>query len=276
MTLPELTLAFAARRELRSTSIAQYNAAVGCLARFLGRIPNGRDLSDETINRWLISLEGRLASATRRSRRNHLLALWRAGVRLGAVSKPPGEIRRIKAPPSVPRAWDASDVRRIRDEAKNLPGKAVFGLPLSVKVPLIVAMGWDSAARWGDVRTFASGEISNDGILPFVQRKTGRIHVAKFHASTMQALEASGFRSRSWLADWEFTDEYFRIVFRDLLKQLGLPGSFKWIRRSSGTNVEMLYPGAGAAHLGHGPAIAVNHYFDARLIAASRPMPEEL
>lgn len=273
VTLPELAQAFALRRELSPSSLAQYHSAVSCLGRFLGRPATNADLSDDTINRWLLSLESRLSGATRKSRRTHIMALWRSATRLG-VAQPPGEIRRVKVPPRVPRAWTVEEMRRLLASVGKVKSTVGIGLPLSKKLELLIRLGWDSGARWGDVRTFKHQDLSDDGILPFVQHKTSRLHVAKFHQSTMNAL--GEFRSRSWLADWEYTHEYFRIAFGWLVKAAGVQGSFKWIRRSSGTNVEQHYPGAGAAHLGHGPTIAVNHYFDARLIARTRPMPEDL
>ena len=73
------------------------------------------------------------------------------------------------------------------------------------------------------------------------------------------------------------TESNFQDQFRRIMESAGLSGQWKKIRKGSATNVEIRYPGAGAAHLGHAAgSIARTHYIDPKLVAFHRPLPVEL
>jgi hypothetical protein len=48
------------------------------------------------------------------------------------------------------------------------------------------------------------------------------------------------------------------------------------IRKSSGSSVAAHHPGYGSVHSGQGPQVTTAHYFDPRIVQASKPMPTEL
>ena len=84
-----------------------------------------------------------------------------------------------------------------------------------------------------------------------MQRKTGRWHLTKVHEETRDKILASFPPDRRTIIPWDMTKEHFREEFGALVKAAGLNGTFKTLRKSSATEVELHYPGCGGAHLGH-------------------------
>jgi hypothetical protein len=63
-------------------------------------------------------------------------------------------------------------------------------------------------------------------------------------------------------------------IARRLLKEAGLKGSPKWLRRTGATAVEAAQPGGSMAFLGHKtPGLSLRHYVDQRIAGAKRPAP---
>jgi hypothetical protein len=70
--------------------------------------------------------------------------------------------------------------------------------------------------------------------------------------------------------------ETFRQTFSRIVRKAGLTGSFKKLRKSCGTSVEMLYPGRGHLALGNTRRVFELHYMS-RLMLNEKPVgPEKL
>ena len=68
-----------------------------------------------------------------------------------------------------------------------------------------------------------------------------------------------------------------REFFRKVLRSKSLPGSIKWLRRTSATLLECVHPGAAKAHLGHRThGLAYKHYVDPRLLQQNKPIPPSI
>jgi hypothetical protein len=66
---------------------------------------------------------------------------------------------------------------------------------------------------------------------------------------------------------------------RILVAKAGIrAGTWKWLRRASGTDVEVQRPGAGSVHLGHAPGSRVfaESYADAEILGRQIPTPRPL
>jgi hypothetical protein len=74
---------------------------------------------------------------------------------------------------------------------------------------------------------------------------------------------------RGPIIDFDRTPEWFRLRFRGLVQKAGLHGSFKTLRKTSGSLVELSHPGTGHKHLGNSRAIFERHY-EALLITRSK------
>ena len=114
-------------------------------------------------------------------------------------------------------------------------------------------------------------DIRVDGTALVLQNKTQKIVPCRFRPETIAAINAFG-QSLRWSAD----ERTFSQQFSDIVSQSGVKrGTFKWLRRASGSYVESEYPGAGSKHLGNTPLVFSQHY-DAQLATALAPMPPKL
>ncbi|HWA97240.1 MAG TPA: hypothetical protein VG713_02055, partial [Pirellulales bacterium] len=81
-----------------------------------------------------------------------------------------------------------------------------------------------------------------------------------------------------FILTWHASPELMRRQFDSLAMAAGLEGTIKKLRKSAATDVELRFPGCGAAFLGHAHemGIAGRHYLDPRLLIQTRPMPRPL
>ena len=94
-------------------------------------------------------------------------------------------------------------------------------------------------------------------MLKWNRQKTGRPVIVAVPADLLRRLPESG---PCWPR--RFSREYFRRTFRKIVARAGLRGTFKKLRKSSGTSVESLHPGCGHIHLGNTRRVFELHYLD--------------
>ena len=105
-----------------------------------------------------------------------------------------------------------------------------------------------------------------------VQHKTGGIASGRLHGSTIDALQRLGTDPP---CAWPRRSEAFCRQFARLVAAAGVrPGTFRWLRRSSGSYVEAEHPGQGHRHLGHSSPEVFRRHYDARLGEAPACPPE--
>jgi hypothetical protein len=229
-------------------------------------------LSEEAINSFLESLV-EIAPRTVVSYRQSFLALWRAAADEDLAPYPNARrIRRPKLPPLVVECYTVSEVNRLVKAARQLVGR----VPRShVKRrdywPALIMAAWDSGLRRGDLWRLNASKIRRDGMVVQVQHKTQKLIVCQFRPETMRAIRAAG-NSLAWTADNRtFSEHFTRIVEASGVRR----GTFKWVRRASGSYVERAQPGAGCKHLGNTPQVFDAHY-DAKLKGRRFPLPPAL
>ena len=280
MNLHDFLWHYELANELTEGSVYQYEAAIKSLCRWAGREITLDELSDSLVNKWLRDLSrSKMAPATVKGRRSHLLVLWRSAYRRHGCEHGPREIRPVTVPASAPIAWCRSDVQKIVASCSQLDRSYDrVGLGRRVVWDLLIRLAWDTGARQCDLLCLTRDGIQADGSVVFTQKKTGQWHLARVHSSTIAKIDSSGARRRPFICPWPYSKEHFRHEFREIVDAAGLRGSFKKLRKSSAADVDAAYPGAGARHLGHrsGGRIATDHYIDPRITARHRPMPEEL
>jgi integrase len=143
---------------------------------------------------------------------------------------------------------------------------------------LAIRVAWDSGLRWGDLIALPVAAVRPDGWTSVTQSKTGKVATFRLSASTMEALKATlETAPRDLICPWPSSHETFTTQVRNLVRRAGIrPGTWKWIRRASGTDVELQAEGAGHLHLGNTRRIFEAHYADASQIARRPPAPREL
>ena len=139
-----------------------------------------------------------------------------------------------------------------------------------------IRMSWDTGLRSCDLLDLAPDQI-REGMVSTRQSKTGQLICHRLHKSTLEAIEAIDPSERVLIFPWPNRREAFQRAVRRLTKRAGMTGTFKWLRKSSGSYVEASHPGCGSRHLGHRDSTMFDkHYHDQTLTAASKPMPPEL
>ena len=96
--------------------------------------------------------------------------------------------------------------------------------------------------------------------------------------STLAALRASlEACPRKLVCPWPTSPETFRDQMTRLVAKAKIrPGTWKWIRRGSGSDVELQAPGLGHRHLGNTPAVFRASYDDQTITGTGIPTPREL
>ena len=116
-----------------------------------------------------------------------------------------------------------------------------------------------------------------DGTIVVRQSKTEKVVCRRLHPATLAAIEATEPSGRHLVWPWPYGRELWFEHFRKLLKAADLKGTFKYLRRSSGTLIEAVTPGAGQTHLSHSSRATFDaHYHDVSMTADSLPMPPSL
>lgn len=270
-----------AERALTKESLRQYAYAVKSIESWSGRGMQTSDLKPEVFNNWLRDLsEKDLSPSTVACRRRHLLALWRAAAESGKAEEPPRRLRKAKVPWIAPRAWTVDEVRAILATCSTLKRNRPGQMPRGEWWSLAVRIAWETALRSGDLMRLRADAFDRTGLGVVTQSKTSRPVVVRLSESTLGLLQKSlQNHPRKLALPWGASKESFRRQFQLIVKNAGVrPGTWKWLRRSSATDVEKACPGAGAAHLGHahGSTIAARHYLDPYIIGSPHVMPTML
>lgn len=272
---------YAAEHDIAESTAGQYKLAVTALERFAGCKLRLDEVTPDLLNRHLRSMKDRgLADTTRHSRRRDLTLLLRAAVERGNLASFDfARVVRVKVSDRVTRAWNRGQVEHLLSVAGQLPGVFTTGIPRALWWRSYVLAAWDSGLRACDLLALEWDWVSAAGCFTIVQRKTGRRHRVQFHQITRDALAASMAAKPGRALVWPLWGrrEVFAKAAKKLLEEAELPGTLKWLRRSSATEVERHHPGCAGLHLGHKtPGMAERFYLDHDQLAVNRPMPAPL
>ena len=245
--------------------------------RWLERPSLISDLNLPTVNAYVDWLKANSSSTeAARSRRGPLLLLVRYANDLGLVPKFEGRIRKIRITRKTPRGWTSAEVQKllkrcldetvIKKTAKageihhNSRNANVLrcGTRVGLFLAGVVAVAWDSTLRLGDVLElrWADLMIAEDGTAraQVTMSKTGYIQPITLTAETVSLLrdiQDSRITPSEKCLDWEHRREKFYDWLRAYVREAGLQGSMKFVRKGSASAAENLCRGAGKASLGH-------------------------
>jgi integrase len=224
--------------DLRGDSPGFYRRTVGVLCSWYGAAVPAEDFTAMLVNRLLLAKqEAGRSSHYRRSLRSGLRALLRH-----AHGDCP-RLRPVKCSELPSDTWTAEEVYRLADAAG--------------KNRLLVLVAYFTGLSECDLRRLRREDVRIDGSIPFERKKTGKRVLVAVPLDLLAELPAAGP-----LFPLTTSGEYFRRCFRATVQKAGLCGTFKKLRRSSGTAVEILNPGRGHIHLGNTRAIFEAHYLD--------------
>lgn len=232
-------------------------------------------IADSSFNCWLAGLK--TSPTTRSNYRRMGLTLWRAALDHRLSTQSIGRIARVKPSMKPPVAWRRQELDTLLQTAASLGGTFRSGCPRALYWRAWILTGYYTGIRRWDLHHLRV-EQYRDGRLWVVQHKTGQ-PIGKILppdcASVLEQLIALG--DGETIFWWALKRKWAFLHFRDLVRQAGLRGSTKWLRRTGATHVEMEHPGSASRFLGHlSPQLAQRHYLDPTLLADAVPVPPSL
>ena len=267
-------------RDIGTETRRQYEIAVRSFERWSGGPVPLDGLEEHRVSEWLRDLSATRAPSTVRAKRVQVLALWRAAADDGLCRGPTKRVRSPRVPWIQPVAFTHDEACRLLRATEGLRRWHPCGLRRSEWWGLAVRVAWDTGLRWGDLVSLEAEQIGPGGLVVRPQRKTGRPYIGRISPSTAESVRRSLERApRPVLLPWEASHETFSRQFRHLTGLAGVrPGTWKWLRRGSATDVELERPGCASAHLGHRPgsSIAATNYLDPAILGSARVGPREL
>jgi len=281
VTLGEYVQQYGLFHPCKPDAMRQYEVAAKLFERWAGGPVAMEDLDAATVSQWLVDYAASgVAPATVRSKRNLVLALWRAAADDDLCSLPRKRVRPIRVPYTPPNAYTAAEAARLVDACSVLPRWHPCGLRRSQWWRLAILMAWDTGLRKNDLCSLRVDQITDTGLVVLGQSKTAWGHTAQLSQTTIAELKRSlEAVPREIVLPWTATRETFERQFNLIVQKAAVrKGTWKWLRSGSASDVEARFPGQGARHLGHKPGstVAARHYFDPRIVQKTVYPPTEL
>jgi hypothetical protein len=270
-TLLDLVDGYMLRRDIPDATASQYRWAIHTIGRHAGEPLSTRTISDDQVNRALLSLQraGRSPHYLR-SVKAAVVAVWRDAADSG-YCQPPGRIRTIRTTPPCGVVWTHDQVQQLVAAARMLQGEFRH-LPLARAWywETLIRAAWDSGLRRRDLHRFRRCDLSDDFI--WRQQKTKRPVRVRLRASTLARIDAWGRGRLAVLWPLFGTGTAWDAAWRQLVGLAKIPyGPFKTIRKSAGTAAEAQQPGAGHLLLGNTRGVFERHYLDASQVKPPQP-----
>lgn len=272
-TLSDFAIRYVATRKICRMYALNVQRRARAIEAFVGKSAIAEVLTEKNVTDFLISLDRSVY--TLRSYRSDYLALWNCAADQDLVPYP--LVRRIFCPPLpslLVECFEIGEVRAILECLPRMRGVYPNGVRKRDYWNAAIRLAWDSGARRGDVLSFRRDAIRMDGVARIIQHKTQKPIAFRLRQSTVFALDSIGSKTP---CAWSLDLSFFSRHFHKLVIAAGVNrGSFRWLRRSSGSYVEWKQAGAGRKHLGHSSEAVFDRFYDAKLGGPSLPMPPEL
>lgn len=254
---------------IRSNTIScHYRPAVVLFTRATG-CADVTAVNRETVNCFIDWLRVQnLSPETKRSRRRGMLTLLQYAFDEGILNEPLYRIKKIAVPKKSPVAWSMAQVQHLVSTIESMARPDICRVPAGLWWSSLVRAAWDTGLRLGDLLSLERDWIQSDGILRIVQSKTQREHIVRLNQSTIQKIRMVQQLSGSRLI-WpmDFPRRKFFSEFKAIVKEAGLTGTFRFIRRGAITQAELLEPGAGQRLAAHRDTRTTRtHYLDPQLL----------
>jgi integrase len=226
------------------------------------------DLTVAKVDAYLTTALQKLACTTVNNHRRMLNTLRKAAINDGLVrdecTRP---IRRVKAIFPEVRAWSHDEIKHLISVAETLQGHTLH-CPLRILLPAYVVFGYTSGLRLGDMLAIRYEQVRGHR-LSLVMQKTGQAHVVCLTDQSLAAIATLPRRGNGRIFGDLVSRRQFINHFRALVRKANLPGSSKFLRRSSATYAELNGIDA-TGHLGHRTADMKRRYLDQVILSENR------
>lgn len=179
---------------------------------------------------------------------------------------PRERVRSVKTPPLDPEAWTPAEVERLINACEEMPESSRW------RWIIAISLGYYTGLDRCDIERIERKNISPAGILVFRRRKTKSLIVVQVPPDLMDLIDKR-CPPKGPVLRMGISKEWFRKIFGGIVARAGLSGTFKKLRKTSGSIVEAIDPGKGHQHLGNTQAIFEKHYEAKRLTRAEPTMP---
>lgn len=268
MNLVDFATQLMASRDVSPMYAATFVSRARGLENHVGRPEIAACLTEDAVNRLLAMFVGLKAPSTIKGWRGDLLTMWNAAADDGLVGYPVlRRIRRIKVPATIVECYTLEEARQLLRAAEELRGGYPNGVGRKSYWTAIIRVAWDTGLRRGDCWRFGTEHVQPDGRWRIVQSKTGAVAAGILHESTRAAMASVPLA-------WPLHRNAFTHQFRRLVQRSVNRGTFRWLRRASGSYVEAEHPGRGHAHLGHADVATFKRHYDAQLAEVAYSPPE--
>lgn len=254
MTLSNLVCDYILAHDLRESSADQIHRIAGVFRSFCGGDIPVESFTGELISKFLLAKqEAGRSSHYRKSLRNCLIALLRFAGKTDRV-------RAVKLDELEPQSWTPAEVERLIESAGRM-----YRTSRRLHWQRLIAVAYYSGLTQCDLCRIRRQDIDERGILRFRRSKTGKRVTVAIPLELLDGLPASGVLFPM------LSTEAFRATFARIVKAAGLVGTFKKLRKTTGTEVEKLHPGRGHEVLANTRKVFEAHYWDRR-DAAENPI----
>lgn len=246
-TIDDLLSAYLLANDLELTTEAWYRRIFGVFRQWCGRSLPAGELTHELLSTFLRDKREGHSTYYCKSLRNGLLAVLGEHIDRRKV-------RRIKLDKLRPGSWSQIDLAAIVRSCAVLPPykREYYGLACQ--------FAWHTGLSKNDLHLIRAKDFTEDGTLVYERHKTGEPVVAWVPPELLVGLPAFGV-----LFPKRWSDEQFRKDFKRIVTAAGLTGTFKKLRKTSGTQAELL-TGKGHEHLANSRKVFESHYLDRRIV----------
>jgi len=210
-------------RDVRRETLRQYQISADLYERWAGGPVRLEELDEQSVSAFLRDYSATAAPQTVRSKKNQILALWRAAADDGLCEPPVRRVRSVRVPGRPVVAWEKAEVELLLATCRALPRWHRCGLRRSVWWDLAIRVAWDTGLRWGDLITLPVDAVRADGAIVWSPSKTGRVIACRLQPSTVEALRASlAACPRALVCPWPASHETFTDQVGRLVRKAGI------------------------------------------------------
>lgn len=253
-------------RTLGAGTVAWYSRVISVYCHWAGGDVQIAEFNGDSISRMLLDKEeaGR-SPYYLKSLRGGLVAFLRE-IRDG---QPVERVRSIRCPPLDPHALTPAEVEKLLAACNSIPPASRW------RYRLMIALGYYTGLDACDIWKIERKHIGRQGELFFRRGKTGAAVFVQIPSDLLAEIDQHCPR-KGPLIRMGVSKEWFRRVIGGLFERAGLQGTFKTLRKSSGSGVEDEHPGTGHKHLGNTRAIFERHYESKRITRGKPTMPPRI
>lgn len=246
---------------------------------WLGRDIPISELTCDMVNEWLTFCSHmKLAKVTVNNYRRTMLMLMNFAYMEGAIDEPPTRLKRIKTQRQIIQSFSLKQIRKLVEVAKEMPDYFPNGVKRADFWAGIIGAAYSTGLRRGDLLAVKRSQIGANGVAQVIQSKTGHVVCVRFSSNSRALIHKMRDETDLRAFRWPYHENAMPRQFRYLLKVAGIDtGTFKWLRRSAGSQAEAQRPGDGPRLLGHRSLQVFRDHYEDQTVTKAKPVePPEL